>query len=311
MRDRNEAASVSESGHSLVIAPAPPTAERRRWAATGPDAKMVGSMPARSSLPTLREHLREAPFSLAMSSGFFGFFAHCGFLSVLEDEHLLPRRVSGSSAGALVGALWSAGVDASVLEDELRRLRRADFWDPFPGAGLLRGRLFRRKIESLLPRPTFAGCRAALAVSVFDVLARRTIVISRGALAPAIQATCAVPALFHPVLVGGRPMVDGGVADRPGLVGMPRDERVLFHHLTSRSPWRTESSMAIPSRPGMVTLAIDDLPRVGPFRLEQGPRAFEAARKATRVALDRTLQSPRAGALGGATGELVRVGASS
>ena len=70
-------------------------------------------------------------------------------------------------AGALVGALWAAGLDASVLEDELRRLRRADFWDPFPGVGLLRGRLFRKKIESLLPRPAFAGCRATLAVSVF------------------------------------------------------------------------------------------------------------------------------------------------
>jgi NTE family protein len=274
-------------------------------------------MPARPSPPTLREHLREAPFSLAMSSGFFGFFAHCGFLSVLEDEALLPRRVTGSSAGALVGALWSAGVDTSALEDVLRRLRRADFWDPFPGPGLLRGRLFRRKIESLLPRPTFDGCRAELAVSVFDLVARRTLVLSRGPLAPAIQATCAVPFLFHPVLVDGRPMVDGGVADRPGLVGMPRDERVLFHHLTSRSPWRTESSMGIPSRPGMVTLAIDDLPRVGPFRLEQGPRAFEAARRATRLALDRPLtaapqgagRAPRDAALDRATGALVRVGA--
>jgi NTE family protein len=273
------------------------------------DAKMRAPMALRSSAPTLREHLRAAPFSLAMSSGFFGFFAHCGFLSVLEDEALLPRRVTGSSAGALVGALWSAGVDTGALEGVLRRLRRADFWDPFPGAGLLRGRLFRRKIESLLPRTTFSGCRAELAVSVFDLLARRTLVLSSGALAPAIQATCAVPLLFHPVLVEGRPMVDGGVADRPGLVGMPRGERVLFHHLTSRSPWRTESSMEIPSRPGMVTLAIDDLPRVGPFRLEQGPRAFEAARKATRLALDRTLGTG-GGALDGATGELVRVGAS-
>jgi NTE family protein len=239
------------------------------------------------AVPTLREHLREAPFSLAMSSGFFGFFAHCGFLSVLQDEALLPRRVTGSSAGALVGALYAAGVDADVLEDELRRLRRVDFWDPHPGAGLLRGERFRRKIESLLPRPSFDGCRAALAVSVFDVLARRTLVIDRGALAPAIHATCAVPFLFHPVWIGGRPMLDGGVADRPGLLGMPSNERVLFHHLTSRSPWRTASSMTVPTRAGMVTLAIDGLPRLGPFRLEEGPRAFMHARKATRMALDR------------------------
>lgn len=238
------------------------------------------------AIPTLREHLREAPFSLAMSSGFFGFFAHCGFLSVLQDEGLLPRRVSGSSAGALVGALYCAGVDASVLEDELRRLRRADFWDPRPGAGLLRGELFRAKLESLLPRPTFDGCRAELAISVFDVLSRRTVVLERGQLAPAIHATCAVPLLFHPVFIDGRPLLDGGVADRPGLLGMPPGERVLFHHLTSRSPWRTAGSMGIPTRAGMVTLAIDGLPRLGPFRLEQGPRAFQHARRATRAALE-------------------------
>ena len=67
------------------------------------------------SRPTLREALREGPFTLAMSSGFFGFFAHCGVLSVLEDEGLVPSRASGSSAGALVTGAWAAGLDAGTL----------------------------------------------------------------------------------------------------------------------------------------------------------------------------------------------------
>ena len=36
------------------------------------------------SPPTLREWLRERPFSLALSSGFFGFFAHTGLVTVLQ-----------------------------------------------------------------------------------------------------------------------------------------------------------------------------------------------------------------------------------
>ena len=63
--------------------------------------------------PTLRTWLSEAPFSLTLSSGFFGFFAHAGVMTVLEDEGFVPSRVSGSSAGALVGGLWAAGVSAS------------------------------------------------------------------------------------------------------------------------------------------------------------------------------------------------------
>lgn len=237
---------------------------------------------------TLREYLREGPFALTMSSGFFGFFAHTGFLSVLEDEGLVPSRVSGSSAGALVGAAWASGLDAEALAGELTRLERAHFWDPGPGAGLLRGRLFRERLEGLLPTRAFASCRVPAAVSVFDVRTRRTRVIDRGDIACAIHASCAVPLLFHPVLVEGRPSFDGGVLDRPGLEGMPASEpRVLFHHIASKSPWRLKQGL--PSRPGMVSVALTGLPRPGPFRLDEGRRALEAARRATRRALDRPL----------------------
>jgi hypothetical protein len=45
--------------------------------------------------------------------------------------------------------------------------------------------------------------------------------------------------------------------------------------------------MAVPARAGLVSLVIAGLPRVGPFRLEEGPRAFAAARGAAREALAR------------------------
>jgi NTE family protein len=239
----------------------------------------------------LREYLREARasggFGLAMSSGFFSFFAHTGFLTVLEDEGLTPSRVSGSSAGALVGAAWASGLDAPLLAAELERLERQDFWDPGFGPGLLRGRLFRERLERLLPKRTFDACRAPAAVSAFDVLTRRTRVVDRGDVARAIQASCAVPFLFHPVWIEGRAYLDGGILDRPGLDGMPgSEERVLFHHIASRSPWRSKEGTKTPRRRGMVTLVLEALPRSGPFRLEEGRRAYRVAREATRRALD-------------------------
>ncbi|MDF2698052.1 MAG: hypothetical protein K0S65_6435 [Labilithrix sp.] len=235
---------------------------------------------------TFGEWLAEGPFALTMSSGFFSFYAHTGFLSALEDAGLLPMRVSGSSAGALVGASWAAGVDAPRLAEELERLERRDFWDPAIGAGLLRGRLFRERVASLLAVQSFEACRVPAAVSVFDVVTRKTRVIDAGDVAPAICASCAVPVLFHPVRIGGRAYLDGGILDRPGLAGMPTSEpRVLFHHIASRSPWRTKNE--IPSRAGMLTFAIDGLPRSGPFRLHEGRRAYRVAREATKRALER------------------------
>ncbi len=242
-------------------------------------------------MPTLRDWLREGPFTLVMSSGFFGFFAHTGLVSVLEDEGLAPARIAGSSAGALVGGLWGAGVPASRIREELVALRRSHFWDLRPGPGLLRGGLFRALLERVLPVRTFEGCRVPVALSVYDLLARRTAVLRSGLLAPAIHASCALPVLFHPVRIEGRLYSDGGIADRPGLAAVATEERVLYHHLTSRSPWRRRGSPAlrIPERPGLRAIALHGLPRLGPFRLARGPEAMARAAEGARAALSAKL----------------------
>jgi NTE family protein len=242
----------------------------------------------------LGEWLAAGPFALAMSSGFFAFFAHTGLLSVLVEEGLAPVRVSGSSAGALVTGAWASGAEPAAIATKLLSLERSHFWDPAPGLGLLRGRLFRQALEEMLPVRTFEECRVPAAISVFDIAARRTRVVSRGPLAPAICASCAVPGMFHPVRLDGRLFWDGGIADRPGLAGMPPipGERVLYHHIASRSPWRRfGNGMAIPRRPDMTSLVMADLPRSGPFRLEAGRRAYETARTLARVALRQRIEA--------------------
>lgn len=241
------------------------------------------------SAPTLREWLARAPFTLVMSSGFFGFFAHAGIVSALEEARLLPARLCGSSAGALVGGLWGAGLPAPRIRDELLALRREHFWDPGPGLGLLRGAAFRARLEAALPVTTFEDCPRPVAVSAFDLLARRTAVLRSGPLAAALHASCALPVLFQPVRLGGRAYLDGGVLDRHGLAPVAPGERVLYHHLTSRSPWRRRDSPAlrVPERPGLQAVALEGLPRLGPFRLERGREALERAAEGMRAALDR------------------------
>jgi NTE family protein len=245
----------------------------------------------------LRHWLQEAPFGLALSSGFFGFFAHLGLVSVLEEEGLLPGRISGSSAGALIGGLWASGLDTTRIRDGIFGLRKADFWDPGLGAGLLKGRRFNQLLEQWLPVRDFSQCRIPLAVSSYDLLSRRTRVLDQGLLAPAIQASCSLPVMFQPVRLAGRVLFDGGVKDRPGLAGMPAG-RVLYHHLASRSPWRGRNGAhtKVPHREGLQAIVIENLPRVGPNQLEQGRAAFAVARNAMKQALSRP-----------ATGDILRI----
>lgn len=246
---------------------------------------------------THRDWLAERPFTLVLSAGFFGFFAHTGLLTALEGAGLRPRRIVGISAGSLAGGLWAAGLDAEALTEELVRLQRAEFWDPgLPFGGLLKGRKFAAKLETLLGGcgvDSFAGCRVPFATIVHDVLRRRPEVVSSGPLAPAIQASCTVPLMFRPLRAPGRGLarriwVDGGVSDRYGVSALGEGERALFHALPSQSARsRLVRAQPLPlAGPDRRIMVIPELPRVSPFRLPFGQVALGVAYDYVRRWLD-------------------------
>ncbi len=236
-------------------------------------------------MPTLADRLRASPFELILSSGFFGFFAHTGVVHALEEAGLKPSLVGGSSAGALVAGLWGAGLPAEVIRDRLFSLSREDFWDPDPlfalRGGLLRGDRFVTLLQEALGGVTqFDQCATPVRVVAFDLAARKIAALQHGSLALAIRASCSVPLMFQPARIDGRLYVDGGVADRAGIAAASDGARVLYHHLPAHSPWRrfTPGQNRPPARPELHMLCEPSLPRLSPFHLQRGPRAYQMAR---------------------------------
>jgi NTE family protein len=259
-------------------------------------------MHATTNAPSLAEHLRSAPFELILSSGFFGFYAHAGVIAALQEEGLVPALFGGSSAGALVASLCAAGMPADELRERLFALRRQEFWDFDPrlgtgphshGPGLLRGGAFAEillRSFSQLGVRTFADCRIPLRVVVYGIQERATVVLDRGELAAAVRASCTLPVLFQPVSIDGKRYLDGGISDRAGIRAATPGARVLYHHLAPKSPWRFlwSAQNAPPRWPDLHLLYAPNTPRLGPFSLERGPKAYEAARAEAR----RVLRSP-------------------
>lgn len=249
-------------------------------------------MSTAAAAPTLGGWLRQGPYTLAMSAGFFGFFAHTGVVSALEEADLAPARVTGASAGAMVAGLWAAGLGTAALGERFTGLRREDFWDPRLGLGLLAGRKFRGLLEAMLPVASVGDTRVPCALVVHDILGRRPVAVARGSLAAAIHASAAMPPLFHPVWLDGRLVTDGGASDRAAYTPLAPGERCLAHHLVNRSPLHVRRQhRALPRRDGAVVLAISGLPQLGPFALAEGARVIAAARAATRVALARRIHA--------------------
>jgi NTE family protein len=242
--------------------------------------------------------LAAEPFTLVLSAGFFGFYAHAGVIAALDQAGLRPRRIVGTSAGAITGGMWAAGVELGVIIELLGALRREDFWDPSwrshgadPGTrfGLLRG----RKLDALLADALAHGdgaveyiedCPTALAIVTHELRRRSTVVHERGLLRPAIRASCALPIMFGPVRIDGRLHADGGISDRPGFSALAADERTLYHHLPHRSLWPRPSGREADDRCETArrrVLSIDELPRVHPGALDRGPIALARARDHT------------------------------
>lgn len=231
--------------------------------------------------PKLGEWLSAEPYTLAVSSGFCGFYAQSGVISALHEKELLPQATRGSSAGALATAVWaSRKFDYEQISDKLSEIERADFWDPRIGFGLLKG----ARLDSVLKRflvDDFEDCSVPVRVSVFDLLSRKTEVIDSGNLAQAVRASMTYPVLFQPTMINRRPKLDGGIKDHAGCHGAPLEERIL--HLNLR-PERY--NIADRGYSNLQTLSPDNLPDVNPFSLHKGMEAFRLARAQTLAQLD-------------------------
>lgn len=234
--------------------------------------------------PSLGEWLSAEPYTLALSSGFFGFYAQSGVISALHEKELLPEATRGSSAGALATAVWASGrFDYGEIGNKLSEIKRADFWDPGIGAGLLKG----GRLDNILKRflvDRFEDCSVPVHVSVFDIRSRQTEVVDSGDLTQAVRASMTYPGLLQPVIINGRPKLDGGIKDHAGCHSAPLDERIL--HLNLR-PERY--NVADRGYHNSQTLLLDGLPSVHPFNLHKGMVAFQLARAQTLVKLDQPI----------------------
>lgn len=176
--------------------------------------------------PSLKSWLSEGPYTLALSSSFFGFYAHCGVAEALFEANCLPAKITGSSAGALVGGALASGLSPERTRSLLFNAKREDFWDPKPGLGYLRGLKFLEIVEKNFS-PTFSEARLPFEAAAFDILSCRTRFLREGSLPKAVVASCAVPILFHPVRIGPRFFFDGGVFHKSGISPHSQNERVL------------------------------------------------------------------------------------
>jgi len=222
---------------------------------------------------------------IALSGGGARAFAQLGVLKVLDREGVEVSYVAGTSAGAILGAVYvtsenaeeatervlthlaTTGVGFNIetfagLADGGRAgLFRAvkGLWRAASQSAILPGTPVRDSLRSLLGDATFADARVPFATTALDLVTGRRMIFAAGDLVDAVYASSAIPGLFQPLEMMGYVLVDGGWAEPVPVA--------TCHHL------------------GAIHIIAVDVP--GTDQYERDAHAVSAALRADALARDR------------------------
>ena len=159
---------------------------------------------------------RRPKIGLALGSGSARGLAHVGVIRAIEDAGIEVDFIAGTSMGALIGAIHSAGMlddlETTFLAFDWRKT--VSFFDVvLPKSGLLDGAKISELVRAHVPAETIDMLLKPFAAVATDIVSGEEIVIRSGDLIEAVRASISVPGIFTPVRSNGRILVDGGLTN--------------------------------------------------------------------------------------------------
>lgn len=150
-------------------------------------------------------------YGFVLSGGGARGVAHLGVLKAFEERGIKPSGISGTSAGAIVGAMYASGYSPDEI---LEIIIKAKFFTSLRPAmsfsGLLQmeslGKLFSQYLKN-----DFSSLKIPLTVATTDLKHGTTKYFSEGTLIKPLLAASCIPVVFKPVDIKGIEYVDGGM----------------------------------------------------------------------------------------------------
>jgi NTE family protein len=154
--------------------------------------------------------------ALVLGGGGARGLAHIGVLEEFEKAEIPIDLIIGCSAGSLVGAMYADCPNSAYVRSILEPMKTNAFLDINlwkARYGLSQGNAMDRVLKKNLHAKTFDELQIPLLIVATDLYSGHLVTIGGGEIAPAVQASCAIPFVYAPVELHGRVFVDGGVID--------------------------------------------------------------------------------------------------
>jgi NTE family protein len=151
---------------------------------------------------------------LALGGGAARGFAHIGVIKALEAHGVEANLIVGTSAGAVIAALYASGMSGIAINRLALTMDEASISDwalPWRSRGLLKGLALQNYLNRTLHDRPIEKMARPLGIVATDLKSGQPILFQRGNTGLAVRASCSVPSLFEPVRIGGHEYVDGGL----------------------------------------------------------------------------------------------------
>ncbi len=156
---------------------------------------------------------------IALGGGAARGIAHIGVLEILEKEGIPIDVVAGTSAGAVIGALYCSGMTPLKLKEVVNGFdwkKRSNLVDiSLPKTGFIAGDKLMRELQDLMGGDlAFEELKKPFACVACDLLTGEEIVMNTGSVIEAVRASIAIPIIFQAVKRNGRYLIDGGMINQ-------------------------------------------------------------------------------------------------
>lgn len=152
---------------------------------------------------------------LALGAGAARGLAHIGVLRAFAEENIKADMICGTSCGALIGALYSAGVGLTIMEQIAMEIPRKELLDlSVPKVGFIKGDRIEALVKLLTRGMNIEELPIPFTAVAYDLAKGEKVIFDRGPIHRAVRASISIPCIFIPVYMDDRVLVDGALAER-------------------------------------------------------------------------------------------------
>ena len=156
--------------------------------------------------------MQDKTIALALSGGGNRGAIHVGVLHAFDSNGILIDAISGTSAGAIIGALYSSGIPAIELKEIMASQTIGKMLHfTLKRSGLANMKGLRKVLESHIKNNNYTNLNTKLFVCASNIDDADFEIFSEGDLFTHVCASSSVPILFEPVIINNKHFVDGGL----------------------------------------------------------------------------------------------------